>query len=344
MRTLATIQRISDIQPFPNADEIEVASVLGWKVVAKKGEFKVGDFCVYVEIDSILPEKPEFEFLRPRKFRIKTMKMRGQISQGICFSLTILPLDENHHVQLSLIVEGADVTELLCIVKYEPIIPAELSGIVKCSFPSFIPKTDETRIQVLQDVLDFYAGQKFYTTEKIDGTSVTYYIKDGEFGVCSRNIELKESEGNSFWKFARSIDLENKLKSFNMNIAFQGELIGEGIQGNHLGIKGQIVKFFNAFDIDKYTYFSYVEMRDIFIQAKVDIVPRLVEYEYILTSNIDELIKYATRKSLINSDIWAEGVVFRPLVETINQSFSDRLDGGRVSFKVVNPEYLLKYG
>jgi len=172
MRKLASIQRIKAIEPIPNADAIVKATVLGWQVVVKKDEFTVGDFCVYAEIDSVFPEKPEFEFLRNKHFRIRTVKMRGQISQGICFPLSILPQDIP-------IGEGYDVTEALGIVKYEPPIPSDLVGVVKGMFPSFIPKTDETRVQVLQELLDEHQGKACYVTEKVDGTSATFYIRDG---------------------------------------------------------------------------------------------------------------------------------------------------------------------
>ena len=93
MRNLASIQKISKLEPIPNADTIEKATVLGWELVVKKGEFKEGDLCVYCEIDSVLPERPEFEFLRTKKFRIKTIKFKGQISQVFVshqYYLTIL--------------------------------------------------------------------------------------------------------------------------------------------------------------------------------------------------------------------------------------------------------------
>src|ERR1044072_3418313 len=216
MRTLASIPRIKNIEPIANADSIVKATVLGWQLVIKKDEFKPGDLCVYVEIDSILPDKQEFEFLRNKNFRIRTIKMRGQVSQGICFPLNILP--DNIQVE-----EGVDVTEVLNIVKYEPPVPVNMQGIMKGWFPSFIPKTDETRVQVLQELLDIHKGSLCYITEKLDGTSVTYFIKDGVFGVCSRNLELEENEDNLYWKTARQFNIEEKLRSVGCNIAIQGE-------------------------------------------------------------------------------------------------------------------------
>ena len=181
MRKLASIQRIISIEPIPDADMIVKATVLGWQLVIKKDELKQGDLCVYVEIDSILPERDVFEFLRNKQFRIKTVRLRGQVSQGICFPLNILP-------EGLLIEEGADMTGSLGIAKYEPPVPACLNGIMKGDFPSFIPKTDETRVQVLQTLLDEHEGKPCYVSEKLDGSSATYYIKYGVFGVCSRNM------------------------------------------------------------------------------------------------------------------------------------------------------------
>jgi len=337
MRNLASIQKIKALEPIEGADAIEKATVLGWQLVVKKGEFKIGDLAVYVEIDSILPEKPEFEFLKSRGMRIKTIRLRGQISQGICFPVSILPDDFE-------IREGADCTEVLGITKYEPPIPACLHGKVKGRFPSFIPKTDETRVQVLQNVLDKYQGELCYVTEKLDGSSATYFIRDGEFGVASRNLELLEDDQNSFWKVARELDIENKLRSLNKNFAIQGELVGEGVQSNKLRLRGQTVYFFTAFDIDKYESLDFKEFNDLFDKLGLPVVP-VISTEYKLENDMNALIRMASIKSLICPDVWAEGIVIRSLRE-INDPFlaNENIAGGRLSFKVVNPEFLLKYG
>jgi RNA ligase (TIGR02306 family) len=167
MRKLASIQKIWNIEPIEGADAIMKASVLGWQLVIRKDEFAIGDLCVYCEIDSIMPDKPEFEFVRSRGNRIKTIRLRGQISQGVCFPLSVLP-------STLTIQEDMDVTELLGVTKFEPPIPANLAGEVKGMFPSFMPKTDETRVQVLQSVLDKFVGTKCYVAEKLDGSSTTY--------------------------------------------------------------------------------------------------------------------------------------------------------------------------
>ncbi|MDJ1494676.1 RNA ligase (ATP) [Cytophagaceae bacterium DM2B3-1] len=328
MRKLASIQRIKNLEPIPEADAIEKATVLGWQLVVKKGEFAVGDLCVYCEIDSMLPEKPEFEFLKARGMRIRTVRLRGQVSQGICFPLGILPQDTP-------ITEDLDVTDLLDIIKYEPPVPAQLAGIAKGLFPSFIPKTDETRVQVLQELLDACQGDTCYVTEKLDGSSVTYYLRNGEFGVCSRNLELFETPDNSLWKVARTLKIEEKLRSLNGNFALQGEIIGEGIQGNLYKLKGQTVQFFNVFDIDQYKYLDFEGFQKTITQLDLTPVP-ILETDFALSNDIQALVEKSKAKSVLNPAVWREGIVIRPLTEKVGTL-------GRVSFKAINPEFLLKY-
>lgn len=328
VRKLASIQKILKLTPIPNADLIQTATVLGWEVVVKKGEFNVGDLVVYMEIDSLLPNKPEFEFLKSNGMRIRTIRLKGQISQGICFPLSILP-------ESFVIEEGKDCTEELGVIKYEPPIPAHLAGIVKGKIPSFIPKTDETRVQVLQELLDKYANTRCYVTEKIDGTSATFYVKDGVFGVCSRNLELLEDDTNTFWKIAREMDIENKLLSLHANVAIQGELYGENIQSNPINIKGQTIRFFNLFNIDRYRYYDFIELEVILRRLNLPMVP-VIDSNYILETNINSIVEKSKIKSTLNPKIWAEGIVIRPYFEKYDSQY------GRISFKSINPEFLLK--
>lgn len=327
MRQLASIQRIRELVPIPGADAILKASVLGWDVVVKKGEFQDGDLCVYCEIDSLLPDKPAFAFLKPYGMRIRTVRLRGQVSQGICFPLTVLPSGQE-------IVEGLEVTEILGVSKYEPPMPANLAGIAKGPFPSWFPKTDETRVQVLQERLDTFHGTACYLAEKLDGSSATYYWRDGEFGFCSRNLELLPDPKNSLWKFAEQSKLPEKLAALGQDIALQGEIIGEGIQGNKYGLKGQTVYFFNAFDIQNYRYLDFQEFQDLLEQLGLKSVP-ILNKSYALSNNISELVQLSVGKSVFKP-VRREGLVIRPLQE-------ERDATGRVSFKVINPEFLLKY-
>lgn len=332
-RKLASIKTITNIRPIEGADKIELASVGGWNVVvAKDVGHKVGDLVVYCEIDSFLPIREEFEFLRKNSyrkmldregFRLRTIIMRNQVSQGLILPLHILPFGETYH-------EGQDVTEILGILKYEPPIPAELQGEVKGDFPAFIFKTDEERVQNLENELPSIrnSGRTFYATEKLEGTSSTFYIRDGEFGICSRNLEFLETEKNTFWRVAREIDLERKMRSFQKNFALQGELIGEGIQGNPYKIKGQTVRFFNVFDIDTSQHLDLERFKWVISYLGLETVPILDE-NFVIPETISELLDIADGKSQLNSDMWREGIVIRS---------HDR----KISFKVISNKYLLK--
>jgi len=332
MRKLASIQTIHALRPIPDADAIEVASILGWYVVVKRGEFKVGDQVVYCEIDSILPDRPEFEFLRARGMRVRTIKLRGQISQGICFPLSVLP----EGIDLC---DGMDCTELLGVVKYEPIVPTNLAGNPRGNFPSFIPKTDEPRVQGLYRVLNDYSGASCYVTEKLDGSSVTMYINDGHFGVCSRNLELYQTEDNAYWQQAVVLDIENKLKSLASNIALQGELIGQGIQGNKLKLNNKTVMFYNVFFIDEQRYATFSEFTEIINTLGLQTVP-ILHTDYKLESDVNAIVSMATMRSTLNSSVWAEGIVIR-LHDQVK--YSHDFPSRRVSFKAINPQFLLKY-
>ena len=334
MRKLASVQKIIEILPIEGADRIELVKVNNWQVVVtKEANHKVGDLVVYCEIDSFLPIRPEFEFLRKSSFkrmgdqegfRLKTIRMKQKISQGLVISLNDIELENKKFLQ-----EGDEVTEQLGIVKYEPPIPAELAGKVKGLFPSFIYKTDESRIQNLTKEYNqwFNSDIKFYIAEKLDGSSSTFYFKDGVFGVCSRNLELLETEENTFWKVARQLDLENKLSSLGKNISIQGELIGEGVQGNPYGIKGHTVKFFNAFDIDLSEYLSLNDFISLMDKLELEAVPML-DMDFKLPSSIDDLLKMADGFSVLNSGTIREGLVIRSHDRTI-------------SFKAISNNFLI---
>ncbi len=356
-RKLASIQKVASIRPIEGADAIEVARINNWDVVVKKGEYKPGYLCVYCEIDSFLPIKEEFEFLRKSSykkmadregFRLRTIKLRGQISQGLLLPLSVLEgegemkigacTQEHGILQLGpyddalVIEEGVDVTELLGIVKYEAPIPAELSGKVKGNFPSFLRKTDEERVQNLSKEYQKWVAEEldFYVTEKLDGSSATFYLNEGQFGVCSRNLDLLETEDNTFWRVAREMKIEEKLRANdNHNMALQGELIGEGIQGNPYGIKGQTVKFFNAFDIDRQEYYGLPMFLALFRHVfQLDTVPILTNLTMKLPETIDECLAYADAKSVLNTEFDREGVVFR----TMNR---------KISFKAISNKFLM---
>lgn len=375
MRKLASIQRVKSITPIVGADAIEKLEILGWELVAKKGEFKVGDYCVYVEIDSVLPERPEFEFMRPRKFRVKTIKLRGQISQGIAFPIEILHMADPHLDLFPLVNEDQDVTDILGITKYDPeqesiTIEKEPefndknkivrfykkykylttkrvkkllgipTGTASSDFPSYVPKTDETRVQTMYRGLDMHQGKIAYITEKLEGSSTTFVIikSKGNFLkrlfvkqpmkliVCSRN-RIVNNRIDPRWDIAKKYDLENKLAIYKKNIAIQGELIGPKIQGNIYKLEEKDFRMYLAYDIENSRYFNYDELVNLSKDLNITLVP-VLDDNHIIHTDIKAYVDLSLGNSVLNNKQKREGIVIR-------------VRDGRFSFKSINPEYLL---
>jgi len=327
-RKLATIRQISEIRLIPNADALELAIVDGWQAVVKKDEYQVGNLVVYCEIDSLLPIKPEYEFLRKscyRKmadgtegFRIKTIKLRGQLSQGL-----VLPLPFNSNLEI-----GQDMTEELGITKYDVALPVVGTSSASGTFPSFIPKTDEERIQNLSSMLSQWQQRSWTVTEKLDGTSFTAFNYNDQFGVCSRNWELNEDSSSIYWKIAKCYNLQELLEG--MNLAIQGEIIAPGIQGNKYKVEQPELCVFNIYDISKGEYVDITKAQ-LWTQANgLKFVPVLNSI-FSLPDTIEEILAYAEGKSQLQPTTEREGVVF----------VTD--DGGeRISFKAISNKFLLK--
>jgi RNA ligase (TIGR02306 family) len=335
MRQLARVVKIDGIELIPDAEFIELAIVGGWKVVVKKEEYQIGDLAIYVEIDAFLPEgNPLWQFLVDKSSRefegmkghvLRSIKLRGKVSQGL-----LLPLVEDHLL-------GTDLTEALGIIKYEPPIPAQLAGKVKGRFPSVIPKTDQERIQNLADEWDEIKSKQYEVTEKVEGSSMTAYLLKGEFGVCSRNLNLLEDENNTLWKVAIAQNIEDKLRAiFGDNAAFQGELIGEGVQGNYYKIKGHKFLVYDIYDIVKGEYLSPESRSSLCEAHSIDHVPILWEVFSLNNSgdSLDSLIEISNGFSKINQQKKREGIVFK-------STSSSNLSGQRTSFKVISNTYLL---
>lgn len=348
-RKLASIQKIISVESIENADNIEKVKILGWQCVAKKNEFKQGQLCIYCEIDSLLPEKPEFEFLRNKKFRIKTIKLKGVISQGIVFPLEILSehdrliITEEYHINGNENIIGQDVTEKLGITKFEPPISPQLMGQAKGNFPTHIvPKTDEIRLQSAVSILDEINGKHFYMTEKEDVTSFTAYYKDGIYGFCSRNLEQKNEPTNLsvYAKISQQYKLEEKLKLYydnnKVHIAIQGEITGDGIAKNPLNLPRNSLQFhiFNVYDIDNQKYSDYESMKLVIRELGLECVT--VINTGLFNYTLEELLELAKGKYK-NTNNNREGIVIRP----IREEYSETLKG-RMSFKVINNDYLLK--
>lgn len=353
-RKLATIRRVSDIRPIDGADRIVVALIDGWECVVKKGEFDVGDKIVYIEVDSIVPERPEFEFLRERKFRVRTIKLMGQISQGLVLPMSILPLGEYEY--------GDDVTDVIGVVKYDPQVEREKIFQEKASkknkskfskfmmrfewyrkkfvnkqkseFPEWIQKTDEARIQNLPDLFEKEKKREtnFTITEKMDGQSATYYLKrlskrHFEFGVCSRNIHLVTPDDSPYWTVAKFYKIEKVLKQLigeNDSIILQGEICGTGIQGNKYHIDGYKLFVFNLIFPEHSC--ATRDIAKLLAPYGIKTVPILDVRK--LPETISDLVEYSKGYSVIRKEQRREGIVVRN-------------NKRNVSFKVINPEFLL---
>lgn len=346
MRALATVDTVTDITPIEGADRIVVAHVRGWRIVVKKGEFSPGDLCVYFEIDSFLPATdPRYSFLTERSTRttvegvqghpLRTVKLRGVVSQGLAMRTELFP-------EISGMPPGTDVTEILNITKWEPPIPAELAGTVAGAWPGWLTKTDEERIQNTPGLFS-YASQRFdgaawEAYEKIDGASMSVFLHDNIFAVASRNRNLLETPDNSLWKLARHLNLENILRDTSID-AIQGEIFGEGIQGNPLRMRGQHYAIFDVWQNRQ--RIPRTEWPTIISQMSV---PRRQDYEHPDLFRTQETLLETVNgmKSIINTTRSAEGVVYRhPTLTEVTDPETGHAT--KASFKVISNTYLLKH-
>lgn len=356
MRQLATIQTIDEIIKHPNADKLDIARILGWVCVVKRDEYKVGEKTVFCEIDSILPpiskygNPNSFDNVKERKYRIKTIRLRGMISQGICYKpVDVLPSD------LIDAPVGTDVTEIIGVTKYDPDVynyNENCAGMPRRlgNFPShLVPKTDETRIQSLKKFLSSIKGIKIAGTIKLDGSSITCLWEGEKFLVCSRNniVKAETTDDNKFSLGALNVGVEQKLtdycKTHNRKLALQGELLGPGIQKNKYKLNEYTIRFFNCYDIDAKKKYCHNDLKSILKDLDLPMVPILFEDE-ILHDDIDQWVQRAS--SLIGNfteGVMDEGIVVRPMEDIkIPIELWHDIDSTNISFKVINPEFLLK--
>ena len=365
IRKLVTIAKVLDVKPIHGADNIEMLKIRGWNVVGKKGEFKVGDLCIYAEVDSLFPDGlsqeyqieykelkklydktkdeslidkikeiisknilPEFEFLRNGKFKIKTKKILGQYSQGICFPLSLL---KKYNVDIDSLIENDDITDVLGVTKVIEELPniQEAKGL----FPNHTPRTDEERIQNMEWIIETYPNEEFIITEKLDGTSFTSFILNGEIGVCSRNLEIKidESTTNKYKDVLTVNKLQEKLKSLGRDISLQGELIGTGIAKNPYKLLKKELYLFRIFDQQTADFLSQEEFVSLSLELGLKTVPQL-GVTTLKNMTVDKLVEMTFRKSELNPNTNIEGLVFVS---------KNKINGQRISFKVINPEQLV---
>jgi len=366
MRKLATIRRLDAVYPIKGKDRIEIGTVGGWSVILKKGEVKVGELAVFFEIDSFLPHKEPYLFLgKPiehqgrQGYRLKTMKMAGAISQGLLLPISMfseldLPKGYTH-------MENKDLTQELNIIKYDIELTqqgkggAAVTGRPKGSFPSFIPKTDQERIQNLGHYFKVYRHTLFEETLKLDGSSCTMYKIAGNntsfmdfitlglwsklfpakphFGVCSRNLELKRPEAgdkaSNFWDVASKYNIEAELPK---GYAIQGEVLAPNIQGNFEKVDSVEYYIFNVYDIILKAYLTPQDARDFVTKylPKALYVPIISTDVKIfdICESFDKLQERVTGPSL-NQPV-SEGRVYKA--------------SSGITFKCISNKYLLKSG
>lgn len=335
-RKLATIRKIDDIVPIKDADAIECAVIGGWNVVVKKSEFQIGELAVYFEIDSWIPkelapflfEGKEFEGVEGA--RLRTKKLRGVVSQGLLLPLSILDVCRESELFDSDFEDGMDVTDALSIKKWDKPLSPQLIGLAKGNFPSFIPKTDQERVQNLSKEIEAIQGEVFEATLKLDGSSITIYSnKEGEEwtdGVCSRNLDLKEGD-SAFWVIAKQVNIHEKIRSTGRSLAVQGEMLNTNIQGNWEKVDKLCMFVYDIYDIDAKKYLLPEER--IFLCRELDIphVP-VFDSNFILDKSVAELLDLADGEGM-NKGVKREGLVFK-------HKTSD------FSFKVISNSYLLK--
>jgi len=358
-RRLAHVEKINKINPIflkagPNGEKVfddkyVLAEVLNWKVVVPKSDFKEGDSVIYCEIDSIMPDTREFQFLKEKDadgLHIKTRKINNQISQGALFPISLL--DDYKKPADFKIAEGVEVTEILGITKYDPPAKPVKANANKpkpqkaeaLSFPSFIEQTDEERIQNLPKIFSESESREmtYYVTEKVDGMSSTYYFKDGKFGVCSRNTELVD-QSNDYWRMAIQYKLQEKMEKYGKNIALQGEIIGAGIIKNRYNVKGKMLKLYSVFDIDNQQYVDFETFEKTMKDLGLETVP-ILDRAFKLPASVDKLLEYADALSVLNytddkeknPTNLREGVVLRSIVNKPE----------RISFKAISNKFLLE--
>ncbi|MCL2804491.1 MAG: RNA ligase (ATP) [Treponema sp.] len=331
MRSLVTIQKVKEISPIADSDFLELAHVMGWQCVAKKGEFKAGDMGVYFEVDSFLPLDERYEFLRASSFRdnadngigfrIRTMKMRGQLSQGL-----LLPLEK--FPELEGCEAGSDVTEKLNVKKWYIPETANAGGTIMGDRPHGIPASDEIRIQSALELLEQLKGKPYYITTKMDGTSGIVYYIDGKIGCCSRNKEIKDEEGALYWLPVYKYGLKEKFAKYGKNLVITGEIIGPGIQKNKLRLAEIEWNVFDVKDWDANRYLSYDDAVKTCADLGLKTVP-LEERGEAFDYSLETLLEKA--KGKYPSGLDKEGIVIR-----------DIKSPKAISFKVLNNDALLK--
>lgn len=380
-RELAYVVKVDEIRPIEGADRVEIAVVNGWHIMVRKDQFKPGDLAVYFEIDSKVPAKEPFMFLEGKHFKIKTQKyFKGTvISQGLLMGFEDFGWDKNAHklgdfltkeLEVTYSVEEDNIRKAPSVDKYKRMAQRNgklfahqpfrwlmrrtwgkkllfvffgKKGDKKATWPAWVAKTDEERVENMPWIFD--NKSPFVATEKIDGTSTTFTMKRGKFGkndfyVCSRNVVFDKPDKNCFYdtnvyiEMAEKYNIEKILESILTDdptldwVTLQGETYGAGIQKRDYGLKEHRFAGFN-FITSKEGRWDSVHAAKFMAQYNIPWVPILDE-NYILPDTIEELRAFSHSEGSRIDGVIKEGIVFRS-------------QDGSMSFKCVDPEFLMKY-
>lgn len=351
MSTFAvTVERIAEVWKHSNADRLEMARVasMSYQFVIAKASFQADDLVIYFPIDSLLPESIisalglEGKLSGPQRNRVKTVRLRGQISQGIVAEPGLLLTDwnnGNYH-------EGQDVTEQLGVVKYDPPpVPSQAGTLLP--LPPLVSVYDIEGAERFGNVVEKLLDEQVVITEKLEGShfAATIYA-DGEIVISQRRYKIEPvPEAEHDWhKAARLSGLREKLPALKAEIERQqgkpvevvtlrGEMIGTGIQGNYYHLPNQQVRMFEL-EVNG----EPVPARDFLAltgQFEIETVPVLTLNMTLRTwLNRRSIAEAADGVSVINPSLAREGIVIRPMQELRD------LDFGRVIIKQRSPQYL----
>lgn len=346
MKQTVRFVEVMSVEPIEGADAIELAFVEGWQCVIKKGEFKPGDIGVYFEVDSFIPVREEFEFLRASSyrnnqllgegFRVKTMKMRGRYSQGLLVPPEVLGLEYD---------ESLDLEEILNVKRWEvPAFASDLGTIIG-GLPDNVSTTKEYRLQTYPELINEMQGLPYYITTKYEGTSATLSVNNGEIKYMGHHAEYQEGT-SAYQRFFESTGILDKVKKYHQdtgqNIAVQMEMCGPSIQGNVIKLQEQSFYIFDVIDLDTRDKFNYDELVQFVIDIGCDInshtntLAEVVDEGDSFNYTFDDLLELSDSNKYFTGTL-AEGIVVRPKEPQASKATDDKL-----SIKVISRKYQMK--
>ncbi|MFY9345753.1 MAG: RNA ligase (ATP) [Planctomycetota bacterium] len=324
---IVPVAAIDAIAPHPNADRLEIATVLGWQVVVPKGRYQPGTKVVYFPPDAIVPKEHSDRFGVTQYLangRVKCARLRGVPSYGFLFP----PDDANVAI-------GTDLAAHYGIKKWLPPARPMLHGAALPDHPSFPRYTDLENLRNFPGVLA--AGEEVVLTEKVHGTNVRVGLVRGERMAGSHNIRRAEPtervNENPYWLPWTMAPVEALLTHFaktSERVVLFGEVYGRSVQSFHYGAIDTMQ--FAAFDLlvgEK--FLDWAELQAALRQFAVPAVPELWRGPFALAT----VAQHAGGKTTFDAEHIREGVVVRPLVER----WDERV--GRVVMKYLSDDYLL---